>query len=417
MTDRDAFLPVGAQPTLDDLVDQAVTAEEYGYDRVWFPESWGRDVVTPIAIAAERTDRIGLGTNIANVYSRSPALLGQTAATLQEASDGRFRLGVGPSGPIVVENWHGKDFGNPLRRTRETVEIVRQVLSGETVSYDGEYFTLDGFRLRCDLPEPAPSIDTAALGPKAVELTGRFADGWHAVNYTRDGFEERLEDLRRGAELGERDPNDLRVTLSVTCCALADGERARELVAQHLAFYIGGMGTFYRDNLVRQGYEDVAHEIYDAWQAGDQERATALVRTELRDQMGVAGTPDEARNQLAQFDNLEGASTRSTYRSPRCRAGRDPRDDDGGRAVTDLCLPGHLLRSGVGFRLVEWVHRTRRRYPVGELPGVVPIDRRGRRRSGFVLVERPSPLYQSLDSSRPCNHGFSVDPPFGVPEA
>jgi coenzyme F420-dependent oxidoreductase len=306
MTERDVFLPVGAQPTLDELVDQAVAAEDHGYDRVWFPESWGRDAVTAIATAAERTDRIGLGTSIVNVYSRSPALLGQTAATLQEASDGRFRLGIGPSGPIVIENWHGIDFGNPLRRTRETIDIVRQVLSGEPVGYDGEYFTVEGFRLRCDPPEPAPPIDTAALGPKAVELAGRFADGWHAVNYTRDGVGERLEDLRRGAELGDRDPDDVRVTLSVNCCALEDGDRARELVAQHIAFYIGGMGTYYRDNLARQGYEDVAEGIYDAWQDGSHDRAATLVREELRDQMGAAGTPAEARDQLAQFVELDG---------------------------------------------------------------------------------------------------------------
>ncbi|MDS0476996.1 TIGR04024 family LLM class F420-dependent oxidoreductase [Natrinema sp. 1APR25-10V2] len=306
MTDRDVFLPVGAQPTLDDLVDQAVTAEELGYDRAWFPESWGRDVVTPIATAAERTDEIGLGTSIANVYSRSPALLGQTAATLQEASDGRFRLGVGPSGPIVVENWHGMEFGNPLRRTRETIEIVKEVLAGDPVSYDGEYFSLDGFRLRCDAPDPTPPVDAAGLGPKAVELAGRFADGWHAVNYTREGVAERLADLRRGAELGDRDPDDSRVTLSVSCCALEDGERARELVAQHIAFYLGGMGTFYRDNLARQGREELAHEIYDAWQRGDREHATELVQSELRDQMGAAGTPEEAREQLERFEDIDG---------------------------------------------------------------------------------------------------------------
>ncbi|WP_222912856.1 TIGR04024 family LLM class F420-dependent oxidoreductase [Natrinema sp. SYSU A 869] len=306
MTDRDVFLPVGAQPTLDQLVDQAVAAEELGYDRAWFPESWGRDVVTALATAAERTDRIGLGTSIANVYSRSPALLGQTAATLQEASDGRFRLGLGPSGPLVVENWHGMDFGNPLRRTREAIEIARQVVGGETVSYDGEYFSLNGFRLRYDPPEPAPPIDTAGLGPKAVELAGRFADGWHAVNYTRDGIADRLEDLQRGVELGDRDRDDLRVTLSVSCCALADGERARELVAQHIAFYLGGMGTFYRDNLARQGYDELAHEIHDAWQRGERDRATDRVRAELRDQMGAAGTPAEARTQLEQFESIDG---------------------------------------------------------------------------------------------------------------
>jgi coenzyme F420-dependent oxidoreductase len=242
---------------------------------------------------------------IVNVYSRSPALLGQTAATLQEASDDRFRLGIGPSGPRVVENWHGRDFSNPLRQTRETIEIVRQVLSGESVSYDGEYFSVDGFRLRCEAPNPTPPIDVAALGPKAVELVGRFADGWHVVNYTKDGFEQRLGDLRRGIELGDQDRDEIRVTLSVTCCALKDGEYARKLTAQHIAFYIGGMGTFYRGNLARQGYENVAHEIYNAWQDGDREHAITLVRDELRDQMGAAGTPAETRKQLSQFIDLE----------------------------------------------------------------------------------------------------------------
>lgn len=301
MTEHDVFLPVGAQPTLNALVAQVTEAEELGYDRAWLPETWGREAATVLAIAADRTDRIGLGTSIANTYSRSPALLGQLAATLQEASDGRFRLGVGPSGPIVIENWHGVEFGNPLRRTRETIEIVKQVLSGEVVSYDGEYFDLDGFRLRFDPPEPTPPVDAAALGPKAVELAGRFADGWHVIHYTREGLSERLEDLRRGAELGGRDPDEIRVTMSVGCCALADGDRARELVAQHTAFYIGGMGTYYRDSLARQGESELAHAIYDAWQDGNQERATELVLEELGDQMGAAGTPEEARERLRPF--------------------------------------------------------------------------------------------------------------------
>ncbi|MFT4880939.1 MAG: coenzyme F420-dependent oxidoreductase [Salinirussus sp.] len=306
MTERDVFLPVGAQPSLDALVDQVERAEQLGYDRAWLPESWGREAGTVLATAAERTDEIGLGTSIVNVYSRSPALLGQFAASQQEAADGRFRLGVGPSGPIVIENWHGRDFGNPLRHTRETIEVVKGVLSGEVVDYDGEYHDIEGFRLRCDPPEPAPAVDAAGLGPKAVELAGRFADGWHAVNYTRDGLRERLADLERGAELGDRSVEDIRVTLSVGCCALDDSSRARDLLVQHTAFYIGGMGTYYRDNLARQGYEDVANEIYDAWQEEEREHAKRLVRDELRDQMGAAGTPEEARAELQSFLDIDG---------------------------------------------------------------------------------------------------------------
>jgi coenzyme F420-dependent oxidoreductase len=306
VTDRDVFLPVGSQPSLDALVDQAVRGDELGYDTAWLPESWGREAATVLATAAERTEEIGLGTSILNVYSRSPALLGQLAATQQEASDGRFRLGLGPSGPIVIENWHGRDFGNPLKHTRESIEITKAVLTGEPVDYDGEYYDLEGFRLRCDPPEPAPKVDAAGLGPKAVELAGRFADGWHAVNYTREGFAERLKDLERGAELGGRTLEDIRVMYSVGCCAIEDGQRARDLVAQHTAFYIGGMGTYYRDNLARQGYEDVAHEIYDSWQNEEREHAIDLVREELRDQMGAAGTPEEAREELQRYLDMDG---------------------------------------------------------------------------------------------------------------
>jgi len=130
MTDRDVHLPVAAQPTIDSIVDYAQTAENGGYNCAWLPETWGRDGVTVLTAMAERTDSIDVGSSILNTYSRTPAMLGQTAATLQEVSEGRFRLGLGPSGPVVIENWHGVEYGNPLRRTRETVEIVRQVLSG-----------------------------------------------------------------------------------------------------------------------------------------------------------------------------------------------------------------------------------------------------------------------------------------------
>ncbi|WP_299233145.1 TIGR04024 family LLM class F420-dependent oxidoreductase [Natronomonas sp.] len=306
MTDRDVFLPVAAQPGVDALVEQAELGEELGYDTAWLPETWGRNAVGTLSCIAEGTDGIGIGTSIMPVYSRSPALIGQTAATLQEISGGRFRLGLGPSGPIVIENWHGVEFGNPLRRTRETVEIVTEVLSGETVDYDGEYFDLEGFRLRCDPPDPAPPVEAAGMGPKAVELAGRFADGWHALLFTRAGLRDRLADFDRGSEMGGRDRSNQRVTLSVTCCALADAEAARRLVKQHTAFYIGGMGTFYRDNLARQGHESVANAVYDAWQDGDTDAAMDALPEELLERIAVWGTPERARERLAAFADIDG---------------------------------------------------------------------------------------------------------------
>ncbi len=305
MTDRDVHLPVAAQPTVDSIVDYTRRAEAGGYDCAWLPETWGRDAVTVLTAMAERTDSIDIGSSILNAYSRSPALLGQTAATLQEVSEGRFRLGLGPSGPVVIENWHGMEYGNPLKRTRETVEIVRRVLAGEPVEYDGDYFDLSGFRLRCEPPESTPPIEVTGMGPKAVELAGRFADGWHGIMLTPEGMEDRIADIERGAELGDRDPDDVQVTAGVTCCALDDRERARELARQHVAFYVGGMGTFYRDALVRQGYDEAA-EIHDAWQAGDRERALELLDDDILDDLCAAGDPETARERVERYEAVDG---------------------------------------------------------------------------------------------------------------
>lgn len=306
MTDRSLHLPVAAQPSVDSIVDLAKRGEERGYEYAWLPETWGRDAPTVLTNIARETETIGLGPSIVNVYSRSPALLGQTAATLQEVSDGRFRMGVAPSGPAVIEGWHGVEFDRPLRRTREYIDIIRTVLSGETVNYDGDIFSLSGFRLRCDPPEEPVPIDAAGMGPKSVELAGRFADGWHAIVFTPEGLEDRLEDLRRGMELGDRDPDDVRVTLSLTACALEDGERARQLAREHMAFYVGAMGTYYRESLSRQGYEDEAHEIAAAWASGDREEALEAITDDLLDATGAAGTPERAREELQKFAEIDG---------------------------------------------------------------------------------------------------------------
>lgn len=303
-TDRGVHLPVAAQPSLADLVSLGERAADAGYDRIWAPETWGRDAVTTLATLAARTERVGLGTSVLPVYSRSAALLGQTAATLQEATDGRFRLGLGPSGPAVVERWHGRPFDRPLRRTRETVEVVRRVVRGERLDYVGETVTAEGFRLRFDPPDPPPAVDVAGMGPTAVELAGRFADGWHGLMLTRDGVRDRLADLRRGADLGDRSVP--RVTLVVTCAALPDGERARELARHHVAFYCGAMGPFYREALARQGHGDAAERVASAWADGDRTAAAAAVPETLLDALTAAGTPAAARERLDAFAALDG---------------------------------------------------------------------------------------------------------------
>jgi len=221
-------------------------------------------------------------------------------------SEGRLRLGLGPSGPIVVEGWHGAEFEQPLRHTREAIDVVKLVLSGEQVDYDGDVFQLSGFRLRCEPPEPVPPVDAGGMGPKSVELAGRFADGWHALMLTADGVRDRLEDFDHGADLGDRDRTRQRVTLSLPCCALDDRERARELTRQHVAFYVGGMGTFYRDALARQGYEETATEISERWASGEHDAAVAAIDEALLDEIAVAGTPDECRDRLQRFEAIDG---------------------------------------------------------------------------------------------------------------
>ena len=304
--DLEVHLPVSAQPSAEARIEYVTSAEEHGYDRVWQSESWGREAVAMLTAMAERTDEIGLGSSIMNVYSRTPTQLAQGAATLQELSDGRFRLGLGPSGPAVIENWHGAEFDRPLRRTREYVEIIRKALAHERLDYDGEVFQLRGLKLRQSPPEPAPSIDTAGMGEKMVELAGRFANGWHGLMFTPDGLRERLADLQRGAELGDRDPDDVRVTLSLPTCALSDAERANELGYRHVAFYLGGMGTYYRDALADQGHPDVAHAVYDAWQDGERERAIERLREVFAGALCASGSPAEVREVFESYAAVDG---------------------------------------------------------------------------------------------------------------
>lgn len=300
----DLHLPVAAQPSLSTLIRYGTLAEQLGYDRVWMPETWGRDAITTLTMLACRTDSVGLGTSIIPVYSRSAALVGQTAATLQEATDNRFRLGIGPSGPGLIEHWHSTPYEEPLRRTREYLEVVRAVCAGDEVTYDGTTVTMNGFRLRFD-PPPPPPIDVAAMGSKAVELAGRFADGWHALMFTPAGLRDRLTALHRGADLGDRSTDAVRTTVVLTCCALPDGGAARDLVRRHLAFYVGAMGPFYHQALTRQGFGDIADRIRDRWHDGDRNGAAAAIDDSLLNRLCAAGSPDTVTERVATFAAID----------------------------------------------------------------------------------------------------------------
>lgn len=306
MTVLDIHLPVSEQPSIDSYVEQTQAAEAAGFDHAWIPETWGRNVVPILTRMAAETDTIGIGPSIFNVFSRSPALIGQTGATLQEISGGRTRIGVGSSGPIVIEGWHGESFERPLKRVREAVEISKQVQTGETLHYDGDIFGLSGFRLRSDPPDPPAPVDAAGMGPKSVELAGRFADGWHGIVLSPDGVSERLADFDHGSDLGNRDRSSQRTLVSVTACAGEDADQARELTRQHLAFYIGAMGDYYRKALGRQGHEEVANTVASAWANGNRQEAMAAISDDMLDEFAAAGTPNQVRDGIESFTNLSG---------------------------------------------------------------------------------------------------------------
>ncbi|WP_336001729.1 TIGR04024 family LLM class F420-dependent oxidoreductase [Halorientalis halophila] len=291
---------------VDSLADQAQLAEEYGFSHVTMGETTGHNIVPVLTVIAERTDEIGITDDVISPYSRAPTVLGQTALTMDDVTDGRFRLGLGTSSPAIAERWHGQSFDRPLRRLRETIDVVRQVCTGDSVDYDGEIYDLGGMAFEGRVPDEPPAVDVAALGPKTVELAGRFADGWVPQLFTTEGLEERMEDLRRGAELGDRDPAELRVSPLVRCCAAEDGDTARSIARGMIAFLIGAYGPFYGDSIAEQGYEEEVEEIRAAWEDRDTAAMAAALPDELLDAVAATGTPEEVRDKVEDFAAVDG---------------------------------------------------------------------------------------------------------------
>lgn len=302
----DLVLLTGDHDSLDSLASMAQRAEDHGFARVSAGETTGWDMVTTFAVVGERTDEIGISNDVLSPYGRAPTVLAQTALTMHEATGGRFRLGLGTSSPAIAERWHGQAFDRPLRRLRETIDVVREVYDGGDVDYDGEIFRVGGLSYEQSVPDDPPGIDVAALGPKATELTGRFADGWVPQLFTPAGLEGRMADLERGAELGDRSVEDLRVAPLVRCFAHEDRERARRTARGMIAFLLGAYGPFYGQSVADQGYEDVVDEIRAAWEDRDTEAMARALPDELLDDLAAAGTPDEVRERVERHRAVEG---------------------------------------------------------------------------------------------------------------
>jgi F420-dependent oxidoreductase-like protein len=299
-------------------LDAITTAEELGFDSVWTAEGYGSDALTPLAWWGAATKRIKLGTNIIQMSARTPTAVGMSALTLDHLSGGRFVLGLGASGPQVVEGWYGQPYPRPLARTREYVDIVRQVVARrEPVTFDGDFYQLPlpagtglGKPLKSTvhpLREEIP-IYLAAEGPKNVALSAEICDGWLPLFFSpkTDGFYRAA--LAEGfARPGARHTaEDFEVAASVPVIVHDDVEAAADFIRPSLALYIGGMGAkevnFHHDVFARMGYADVADKVQDLYLAGRKAEATVAIPTSLVEDTALIGPPAKIRAELAAWE-------------------------------------------------------------------------------------------------------------------
>lgn len=289
------------------MVEFVQAADRLGYDTVWVPEAWTYDAFMLLASVAELTENIKLGTSIVNVYSRTPALIGQSTATLDMLSEGRTVLGIGASGPQVIEGWHGMPYQKPLQRTRETIEIVRMILRRDRLNYEGDIFQLRmGLKLINHPLRPDVPIYVASLGPRNVAMTAELADGWIPVLFSPTRWREVFGDaLDEGLAKRSADLPPLQITPSVSI-GITDAPQAAATIARFgLALYIGGMGSrehnFYNEVARRYGYVEEAAEIQDLFLGGDKGAAAERVTDAMVDEFSVIGPEGLVKEKLAAY--------------------------------------------------------------------------------------------------------------------
>src|SRR5439155_21011970 len=290
----------------------AVEAERLGVDYVWSAEAWGHDAATPLAFVAARTTRIRLGSGIMQAGTRTPALVAMTAMSLDAMSGGRFTLGLGVSGPQVIEGWHGIKFEQPLTRMREIVEIVRRAVGGERLTYKGKVYELplpggEGKALRSAAkPRPDIPIYLATLSPRSLEMTGEIADGWLGTSFVPEHARIFLDPISAGASRAGRslDAIDLQVPAGVVAFS-DDVERLIPARKPGLAFSLCAMGArqhnFYNDAYRRAGYAEVAADVQRLWLDGRREDAAARVPDELVLKTNLLGTEAMVRDRLTLY--------------------------------------------------------------------------------------------------------------------
>ncbi|MGE0385063.1 MAG: LLM class flavin-dependent oxidoreductase [Gammaproteobacteria bacterium] len=300
----------GRVQPFEEVADFMVEAERLGIDSIWSAEAWGEDAVTPLAYLAARTKRVLLGSGIMQISARSPVMTAMTAMSLARLSNDRFILGLGVSGPQVVEGLHGQPFARPLRRLRETIEIIRMACSGEKIRYRGEVFELprpggEGKALKLTASHPHIPIYVAALGEKSLELTGELADGWVGTSFTPEGADFYTSAMRRGAGRAGRSLADITLCVGGAVQFTDDVEQAIAAKKGAIAFQVSAMGTptknFYHNAYRHIGYADAVQEIRDLWLAGKREEATRRVPDEMVTRTALIGTDDMVRARIRAY--------------------------------------------------------------------------------------------------------------------
>lgn len=293
-------LPGSESVSRDELLELVQRAEQLGYDSVWVGESWGPEVFTTLSWLACNTSTIKLAAGIANVFSRTPGLMAQTVATLDQISGGRVILGLGTSGRALVENWHGVPFQQGPQRLREYAEIVRLALSGQRVDFQGEVFKLRGFRLNMEPLRPRVPIFFASITPAGLRATAEVADGWLPIWTGPEEITRGLSQIQAAAAALGRTLEGFEVAAEVHGAVSTD-PGVRQRAKAQLAHYIGNMGVYYHQHVTRQGFGKEADAIQAAFARREREQAAALVTDEMVDRLILIGDAARCRARLAQY--------------------------------------------------------------------------------------------------------------------
>jgi F420-dependent oxidoreductase-like protein len=295
-----------------DNVALAREADQLGFSVVWAAEAYGSDAATVLAWVGAQTEHIDIGSAVFQIPGRTPAMTAMTAATLDSLSGGRFRLGLGVSGPQVAEGWHGQRFAKPLARTREYVDIVNLALARKRVRYEGQTYTLplpDGpgkaLQLTIHPVRDHIPIYLAAVGPKNVELAGELADGWLAIFFTPAFAAEQRAQLLAGRAKVGKTLEGFDIANSTPFVVGDDLAACAQAVRRHAALYVGGMGSpkenFYNALAVRMGYAAEAAEVQRRYLARDYEGAAAAVPLQFIDASSLLGPPGRIAERMAEF--------------------------------------------------------------------------------------------------------------------